>query len=205
MSAPDSQPIRALVFDCFGVLYEDALKEYIEHHVPVDAIGPKSRTYYYDLALASDRSYVSDADFYAELAALSGEPPEVIRHRLRDVSVLNRQLVSLIKSLRPHYRIALLSNAERSFLDRFLANHQLERHFDAVLASSETPYIKPEREIFAEMARRLRLELPEMLFIDDSTRNTDAAQSYGIPSIHYQDPNQLRAALADFLPQRNAS
>jgi HAD superfamily hydrolase (TIGR01509 family) len=193
-------PIRALVFDCFGVLYEDALKEFIEHHVPT-AAAPKSRLYYYDLALASDRGYVSDADFYAELAALSGEPPEAVRHRLRDVSALNRGLVTLIESLRPHYRIAMLSNAERSFLDRFLINHNLKRHFDTILASSETPYIKPERGIFTAMASRLNLDLPEMLFIDDSTHNTEAAQGYGIPSIHYRDPAQLRTDLSAFLPQ----
>jgi HAD superfamily hydrolase (TIGR01509 family) len=196
---PVSTPIRAVVFDCFGVLYEDAFKEFIEHYVPSDNAGPNPRQYYYDLALAVDRGHISDDTFYAELSALSGEPPGTIRHRLREVTALNRRLVTLIESLRPRYRTAVLSNAERRFLDRFLTNHDLAAHFDAVLASSETPYVKPERGIFVEMARRLGLELPQMLFVDDSPRNVEAAQSYGIPSIHYQDTAQLHHAIAPFI------
>jgi HAD superfamily hydrolase (TIGR01509 family) len=186
-------PIRAIVFDCFGVLYEDALKEFVEHYVsnPNDL----RRYYYYDLALASDRGHVPAAQFYAELSQLSGEDPAVIQHRLRDTGVLNRGVMSIVNELQPHYRLAILSNAERSFLDHFLDSHNVGQHFDTILASSETRYVKPERGIFDEMARRLDVPLNETVFIDDSETNARAAAQYGLHAIHYQTPAQLRRDL----------
>jgi HAD superfamily hydrolase (TIGR01509 family) len=190
-------PIRAVVFDCFGVLYEDAFKEFIEHYLPNP--DDPARRHYYDLALASDRGHVPPATFYAELSALSGEDPAAIQHRLRDTSVLSRGVVALIQELSPQYKIGLLSNAERSFLDRFLANHDLERQFDTILASSETRYVKPERGIFDEMARRLQLPFAQTVFIDDSEANTSAATQYGLHAIRYRTPAHLRRDLGTLL------
>jgi HAD superfamily hydrolase (TIGR01509 family) len=197
-SDPSSRPpIRAVVFDCFGVIYDDAFKTFIEHYVTGQS--PHSPQHYYELALAADRGHISDHDFYAELQALSGEEPAAIKHQLRDTSTLSQDVVAIIDSLRPHYQIGLLSNASRDFLDRFITRHNLTSHFDVILASSESHYTKPERGIFEEIAIRLNIQLSEMLCIDDSPGNVTAAQSYGIPSILYQNPRQLRAALTTIL------
>jgi putative hydrolase of the HAD superfamily len=191
MNSP--QPtIQAIIFDCFGVLYEDAFKEFIEHHTHT---ATEAR-HYYDLALASDRSLVSDAQFYAELAQLSGDDPAAIQRRLNDTSVLNRALVPFIERLRAHhYRIGLLSNADRAFLDHFLDAHEVRHLFDLTLASSETRYVKPQREIFELMLERLRVPAAAALFVDDSARNAHAATSYGLVGLHYQNPPRLIAQL----------
>jgi HAD superfamily hydrolase (TIGR01509 family) len=191
------QSVQAIVFDCFGVLYEDAFKQFTGRYVTASA--PHPREYYYDLALQADRGHIGDADFYAELATLSGLAPSTIQRHFRQLTVLNEDLVALIEQLKPHYRIGMLSNAERTFLDRFLDNHNLIGHFDATLASSETSFVKPQEPIFSEMARRLDVTYDEMLFIDDSPVNTAAARRYGITSVTYEDPARLRLELNNLL------
>lgn len=185
---------RAIIFDCFGVLYDDAFKQFVEHYVAEDSIKP--RQYYYDLSLATDRGLITDADFYAELTALSGQPAADIRRRMHDITVLNDDVVAVVMALKPHYRIGMVSNAQRNLLDEFISNHNLGSHFDMVLASSETPYVKPQREIFEIAAERLEVSLPEIIFIDDSPRNTSAAAAYGLQAITYRHARQLRHDLA---------
>ena len=184
--------ITTIVFDCFGVLYQDAFIQLVDRYTHGD---PRLARPYLDIDNAFNHGFITDADYYAELERLSGETATVIKRHLRDTSVLNQPVADLVKTLHGPYRIGLLSNAERSFLDRFLANHNLDRHFDVVLASSETPFVKPERGIFAEMARRLDADFPEIAFIDDSTRNTEAASNYGMHTICYRNPRQLKQQL----------
>ena len=184
--------IRAIIFDCFGVLCVDAFKEFVEHY----AATAEDAHYYYQLRLAADRGLVPEAEFYAQLAEFSGQTPTAIRHRVHDTSVLNRPLVPLIEALRPHYQLGLLSNADRKFLDKFLAAGQITDLFHNVVASSDTPYVKPQREIFEHAVAQLNVEFAETLFIDDSPTNVAAAQAYGLPSIHYQDLAQLQGQLA---------
>jgi putative hydrolase of the HAD superfamily len=114
---------------------------------------------------------------------------------LSPVKQFDPELTALVRRLRPQYKTGMLTNAQRSSIDRLLAEHDATDLFDAVLASSESQYMKPDREIFAEIAERLDVALPEMLFIDDWAGNTEAATRYGIRSIVYENPHQLEQEL----------
>jgi HAD superfamily hydrolase (TIGR01509 family) len=181
---------RAIVFDCFGVLYADNYLQFLDRY-----FSAEQRAELVALGRAADRGQVSDAEFYAALSAASGQPPGEIRAYLHDTKPFHWGVGEIIRELKPRYWIAMLSNAERTFLEKFLAANHAGQLFDCVLASSETPYLKPQRGIFEELSRRLRLPLEDMVFIDDVEYNTAAAESYGLPSIQYHSPAQLRAEL----------
>lgn len=104
---------------------------------------------------------------------------------------LNADLLPLLHALKSRYRLGLLSNSERSFVDRFLANNDLRPLFDVVLASSQTRFVKPQREIFEIMAERLDLPFTNIMLIDDSPTNIGAAQSYGMKAILFQDVSSI--------------
>jgi FMN phosphatase YigB (HAD superfamily) len=133
--------IRAVIFDCFGVIYEDAFKQFVDRHTRGDA---KLATPYFDVDNALNRGFLDDNTYYRQLAELSGEAAIAIRRQLNDTSSLNRAVVAIIAGLRPQYRIAMLSNADRPLLDRFLGAHDIAHLFDVVVASSETGFIKPQ-------------------------------------------------------------
>ncbi len=104
---------------------------------------------------------------------------------------LNDELIPKLHELKSQYRLGLLTNSERSFVDRFLANNDLRPMFEVVLASSQTRFVKPQREIFEIMAERLDLPFDQILLIDDSLSNVCAAQSYGMQAILFKDVSSI--------------
>ena len=108
---------------------------------------------------------------------------------------LNQECIPLIAQLGEKYRIGMLSNTTREFLEDFLVRNGIRPLFNVVLASGQTRFVKPQREIFDILAERLDLPFSDIVFIDDSLMNTAAAQSYGITSILYRSVDQLEADL----------
>jgi HAD superfamily hydrolase (TIGR01509 family) len=182
---------RAIVFDCFGVLYADNWIKFLDRYAGTDAL----RRELSDLTSASDRGLIDDAAYYQALSEVSGLAPAAIRADLHDTSAFHPDVADLIRELKPRYQTALLSNSERSFLEEFLAANGARDLFDVILASSETPFIKPQKGIFIELAHRLGLPFEDLLFVDDTPMHVDAANSYGLPAIRYEHLRQLRSEL----------
>ena len=67
--------------------------------------------------------------------------------------------------------------------------------FDKIFISSTMKLMKPGQEIYLEAIRQSGLQADELLFIDDSPRNTEAARIAGIPSIDYVQGSDLAAAI----------
>ena len=64
-----------------------------------------------------------------------------------------------------------------------------------VIVSGEEGLIKPDPAIYALTCQRVGLAPDEMLFIDDSRPNIDAAAALGFHTHHFTDPAALRPAL----------
>ena len=76
------------------------------------------------------------------------------------------EVYSVIEALRPHYRLALLSNADDDFLEEALANNGLE--FDTVVTSEQAGAIKPNPAIFHYMCDRMEMAPPDVLYVGDN-------------------------------------
>jgi 2-haloalkanoic acid dehalogenase type II len=72
----------------------------------------------------------------------------------------------VIEMLQPHYRLALLSNADDDFLNECLDRNGLV--FDTVVTSEQARAIKPNEEIFRYLARRLDLAPDRILYVGDN-------------------------------------
>jgi putative hydrolase of the HAD superfamily len=119
--------------------------------------------------------------------------------RLHDAWVAARHLirgnVALARRLRPAFRTAILSNADRSLRRRLreLGIHDL---FDTVVSSAEEGVAKPEAEIYRRAAERIGLSPETCVFVDDADANVRAAEALGMRGIVYRvDRNQDLAAL----------
>jgi len=71
-----------------------------------------------------------------------------------------------IEALRPHYRLALLSNADDDFLGECLTRNELR--FDTVVTSEQAESIKPNPEIFHYLSRKLDLSPANVLYVGDN-------------------------------------
>ena len=97
------------------------------------------------------------------------------------------QKLELIRDLRTHFNIYLLSNTNQIHKEAFMSslNHQtglttLDNHFDQVYLSHEIGMRKPNREIFEFVLRQHHLDASRTLFLDDSIQHIEGAKSLGI-------------------------
>lgn len=73
------------------------------------------------------------------------------------------------------------------------------RHFDHFrdsIVSGDEGVIKPDRRIYEIVLERTGLAASDLLFVDDSPRNIEAADALGFHTHHFTDPGALRAAVA---------
>lgn len=110
--------------------------------------------------------------------------------------LLDEDLVGYIRSLRPHYRLGLISNA-MSDARRFV---EQEAHiadvFDHLTFSFEVGVMKPQPAIFQAALQGLKVQPAEAVFVDDSLPNVVGAQAVGMTAIHFRTPEQIKAELA---------
>ena len=134
---------------------------------------------------------LSPEGFCDKAIALSrpGTTAEVIRECFCSLLVrLNPSGIELIKALRGRYDMFVLSNNNPITVEKF---HNLLS--DAVIPGDEVfkeefyscflHLLKPGREIYEEVIRRVGVEPGEILFIDDSEKNVAAAANAGIRTL----------------------
>lgn len=67
--------------------------------------------------------------------------------------------------------------------------------FDGIVVSGEERVTKPDERIFRILVDRYGLEPGRTLYIDDSAVNVETARRLGFDTVHFRDPDQLRAEL----------
>jgi HAD superfamily hydrolase (TIGR01509 family) len=76
------------------------------------------------------------------------------------------------------------------------AKLRLSRYLKWSFVSCITGVRKPDRQAFLGAAAALQVTPDQCLFIDDRSRNIQAAREVGMDAIHCQDAAQVRAELA---------
>ena len=92
-------------------------------------------------------------------------------------------------------RIALLSNAGFDFASPFRFS-PMARFFERMFISAEMLMLKPNADIYLEVAKELGISPSEMVFIDNKQANIDGAELLGITAHHYVGATELRAFLS---------
>lgn len=86
--------------------------------------------------------------------------------------------------------VYLLSNTNEIMWDSRIAEEfrklgrEREDYFDGMVTSFEARSLKPDAEIFRYATRKLEIVPEETLFLDDSTRNLEAAAELGFRTAH---------------------
>ena len=88
-----------------------------------------------------------------------------------------------------------LSNISHETLDSTLAMSPAFRRLAGVIASGLEGVMKPDPAIYRLTCERFGLAPADILFVDDSARNIDAARAHGLHAHHFTDPAALRPAL----------
>lgn len=186
--------IKAITFDCFGVLASEAWLSVKAKYFGHD---PDLMTKVSNISWQADRGLISREDAIRTTAKLAGVTPVEFTKAI-DRNVPNEELFDYISELKANYKLGLLSNVASDYLKHIFSSQQLDL-FDAIVLSFQTGYIKPERQAFENAARRLSVNVNECVFIDDQQRNVDGAHAAGMQAILYKNFPKFKTDLNELL------
>lgn len=188
--------IKAIIFDCFGVIITDALQAIRQQ---LAQTNPDGAEVIKDIVAANNRGLIEPGEANERIATILGVSVTDFRGRVAAGEVRNEQLLDYILSLRGSYKTAMLSNIAGSSLVRRFPDGELMRYFDVVIASGDIGYAKPEPEAYETAAERLGLRCDECVFIDDRELFCEGATAVGMHSIVYTDFAQFQHDLVGML------
>lgn len=169
--------IRALIFDCFGVLASGTWDAFCKRHFRDEDTAQWMLAR--DLNRASDGGYITQQEYHGELAMLTGlEPAQVVEELQRGI-VINDELLRVIASYRPEYKIGMLSNVGSNWMERNFSAAQ-RALFDVRVLSGDTGYVKPDQRAYEFVAKKLGFVPEECTFVDDLERNVQGAERAGM-------------------------
>lgn len=185
--------IKAIIFDCFGVLYLGAYRA-MEEAYPDKALELS------ELTKQADYGFIEQSTYIQNIVELTGASEKEINEMIVDEYRLNTPLVEYIKQeLKPQYKIGMVSNIGRGWIQNFFDEYQLNDLFDAVVLSSDEGILKPHPQIYELVAERLDLEPENCLMIDDLPENIAGADAAGMSGIVYGNFRTLTQELPEFI------
>lgn len=188
--------IKAIIFDCFGVLVGDALETIVQD---ISAHNPPKAERIKSLINASNKGQIDPELSRNQVASELGMTLEEYRTALRTGEIRNKQLLTTILDLHSDYKIGLLSNISSGGLAVRFTTEELTSHFDAVVASSDVGLAKPDPAIYQLTAERLGVESNECIMIDDRTDYCQGAVAAGMIAIQYVSYKKFMTDLAELL------
>lgn len=185
--------IKAVIFDCFGVLCTDGWLPFKSKYLGNDLEELS------ELNRQSDAGYISYQQFLEGVSRITRMPLADVRQAIED-NVPNTAMFELVQELKGKYTIGMLSNAAENWLDELFTAEQI-RLFDAVTLSCETGFIKPDLRAYEAAAKAVGAEPDECVLIDDQLRYCDGAEAVGMKAIHHQNMEDTKEQLKNLLSQ----
>jgi putative hydrolase of the HAD superfamily len=189
---------RVLLFDLGGVLAD--LGE------PAQAIGLNiTEKEFWQVWLNSSAVHAFEmgrmeaTDFFPSIADEFGQAhDEGFENRLRAWHLrLFPGAEEMIRSLTERYRVALLSNTNAVHWEQVLSATDVFSTFDHLFLSFETGYYKPDTRSFGQVTEHFACDPGDVLFLDDSLRNVDAAKVFGLEARLARGLGEAQAIIAE--------
>ncbi|NOX71758.1 MAG: HAD family phosphatase [Candidatus Micrarchaeota archaeon] len=184
--------IKAIIFDFGGVLTRIGTFRVFIKLIQLKNLDEKET--YKDLHSLWEMARVekiSSDEFWNEAGKILGMEKNKIRDLMINSFGFREEIIPLIKQLKENYKIALLTNQIRDWLEETMKKYNLNRLFDVVITSYETGISKPDRRIFDILLSRLNFDESECVLIDDQMKNIDMAKRIGMNAILFKSVEQL--------------
>jgi HAD superfamily hydrolase (TIGR01509 family) len=181
--------IKAIIFDCFGVLTTDLWKEFVA------TLPPEQHAAARDLNYAYDSGRLSRDEFRAEVEKLTGQLPHEIETTIGSAVEKNHALLEYIEELTKKYKVSILSNIASDWVRSQFLTVEEQKLFNSMIFSHDVGMAKPDRAIFELAAERLAVRPEECVLIDDSPRHVAGAESVGMKGIIYENFEQMKHEL----------
>ena len=185
--------IKAIIFDCFGVMYFDHFDK-IYTHFGGDLEKDKKflNQYFFDVSKGIKNGHGE----LEERLNVTFEQWKVVKAEL---SSFNTELLNYSVELRKKCKIGMLSNIGAEGLEVHLDRATFEPYFDAIIESGKIGFAKPEARAYEIAAESLGVRLDECVFTDDREEYIEGAQHVGMKTILFTSTEQFKAELEEVL------
>ncbi len=198
-------PIRAIIFDVGDVILRetDHVRRFEWEKRLGLARGQLTRLVQDSEPAAHAASgEVSERQVWEAVGAQLGLDTAQISELQRDFwssEQLDTTLVQFIQSLRPRYKIGILSNAWSDARYFHNTKFKMNTWVEAAVYSAEVKLLKPDPRIYQIVLDQLEVPASECVFVDDKPVNIEAAQALGMQGVLCRNTQQtideIRACL----------
>jgi glucose-1-phosphatase len=194
--------IKAVIFDVGGVLvrtHDWGGRQRWERDLALQPGQAEWLVFHSEPGLQAQKGQITESRLWQELAAtlrLDDQQLDAFRRDFWAGDALDEELVAYIRSLRPKYQTAIISNFNDSLRESLERTYPVASDFDLIVVSAEEKVMKPDERIYHLTLERLGRQPAEAVFIDDSPANVAGARAIGMHAVHYQAGLDVPAALA---------
>lgn len=190
--------IKAIIFDCFGVLLKQdgilaIFKEFPEYNDEFLRI-----THQNDIGETTPQQFIKA--FHNTCGISENELLKKYFNMSKEFSY-DYDVIDWAKQIKSDgiYKVGMLSNVGFNWLDNFLVDMEKINLFDAYILSCKEGISKPDSEIFEMMANRIGCKPDECVMIDDRKSNIIGAKAVGMQGIVFSSLDQGKAELKKIL------
>jgi putative hydrolase of the HAD superfamily len=193
--------IKTVIFDVGGVLVRTADHSYRREWENILGLAngeSEEIVFNSEMGIKAQKGEISDDVLWSWVGQYLnlGNRLEAFRTSFWRGDKLDKELVTYIRSLRPGYQTAIISNATDGLNYSLNNTFKIADAFDLIVGSAEVKIMKPDPAIYEYALRGLNRAADESVFIDDFAHNIEAAGELGMATIHFKPGIDVPAELA---------
>ncbi len=199
--------IKALFFDLGGVLFQRVdrgRRKFWEQRLGISANQIAAEVWISPIGRLALIGQATHEQVWTEIGRKFSLTPEELSQLESDFQAeafIDEGLLDFIRSLRPQYRLGVISDAFLNARSRVEAVITTDC-FDAMVFSAEEGVTKPDPIIFERALQRLGVMADQAIFVDDIPHNVDGAQKIGMHAIQFHDSSQVQSEISIILEQQ---
>lgn len=182
---------RLIIFDCFGVIFEEIAPVFFRNHFEGEAAAILKEKYF----VPADRGEITREELFDLMSAELCMKKDDILREWDELTRLRTYMVPVIEKLGETADIALLSNAPTGFVEEIFEKNNLNRLFDKIFVSSALKMAKPDAEIYLHCVSSFGKKYDEIFMIDDNEKNLEHLKNIGITPVLFTDVDSMLEAL----------
>ena len=209
MNHVSQNSIQAVVFDYGGVLCHPPATSKIDCLALLFGM-PRDKFWrmYGRLRGPYDRGQIDAREYWQRMAQCAGvilTEAQYAALQTADLemwSAYNESMVALAAQLKEAgVKTGILSNMLADMLVKLRSEVDWLPLFDVQVYSCDLGLVKPDEAIYARLVEEMGIEASRTLFVDDLPANVEAARRAGLQAVVFESETQLRAQLAEMVPQ----
>ena len=178
---------RLIIFDCFGVVFDDVAPVFLKRYLPDDIASPLKEK----LFVPADMGEITYDQLLSNMAEALKQDKEKMTEEWNALFRPKEETVDFLRKLQGTADIALLSNAPLGVIEEQFAKHKLNSLFNKIFVSCNLKTAKPDPKIYLHCVSSFGKVYEEIYMIDDNWSNLEYLPEIGITPIHFRSIDDL--------------